>query len=229
MICPNQPLDLRRVETIGIGRRSFQVIHLPARKMRAADIPFFALAVRLRMNAPLRVPTRTRTLLIPRPLRLKRPQSFLDDYPHCSLSASRQPFHPTTCSPESRIPSGAPLHPPTPRIGEPLQICAPDLNVSLREEKHQMRMPMAAVIAYVPLFWTTCSPSRPLPSIGQFLLVEQHALMFSAICALDCPANAHSVFFNNEWKIGSRGRCVKAYGSTQLGIPELGIFGSSRP
>src|SRR5216684_2875379 len=37
---------LRRINTIRIGRRSFEVIHLPARKVGAADIPFLALAVR---------------------------------------------------------------------------------------------------------------------------------------------------------------------------------------
>src|SRR5947209_4206285 len=37
---------LRRVNAIGISGRSFEVIHFPACKMRAANIPFFALAVR---------------------------------------------------------------------------------------------------------------------------------------------------------------------------------------
>src|SRR5882672_827505 len=36
---------LRSVYAIGIGERSFHVIHLPARKMGPADVPFFALAV----------------------------------------------------------------------------------------------------------------------------------------------------------------------------------------
>ena len=36
---------LRGVDAIGIGGRSFEVIHLPAGKVRAADFPVFALAV----------------------------------------------------------------------------------------------------------------------------------------------------------------------------------------
>src|SRR6266849_629986 len=44
---PEPSAGLRRVDAIGIGGRAFQVIHLPARKMGPADIPFFALAVLL--------------------------------------------------------------------------------------------------------------------------------------------------------------------------------------
>ena len=36
---------LRNVDAIGIHRRTFHVIHLPPSKMRAADLPVFALAV----------------------------------------------------------------------------------------------------------------------------------------------------------------------------------------
>src|SRR6267142_1043460 len=36
---------LRRVQPVWIGRRALEMIHLPARKVRAADIPVFALAV----------------------------------------------------------------------------------------------------------------------------------------------------------------------------------------
>src|SRR5258707_11595078 len=36
---------LRRVQTVGIGRRTLEVIQLPATEMRARDIPFLALAV----------------------------------------------------------------------------------------------------------------------------------------------------------------------------------------
>src|ERR1700674_475431 len=38
--------SLRSVDTIGIGRRSFDVVHFPAREVRTTDIPLFALAVR---------------------------------------------------------------------------------------------------------------------------------------------------------------------------------------
>src|SRR5208282_366218 len=44
---PEPSACLRRVDAIGIGGRSFQVIHLPAREVGAANLPFFALAVRL--------------------------------------------------------------------------------------------------------------------------------------------------------------------------------------
>src|ERR1700730_11851659 len=37
---------LRRVESVRINRRTFDVINFPARKMRPVDFPFFALAVR---------------------------------------------------------------------------------------------------------------------------------------------------------------------------------------
>src|ERR1035438_1380792 len=37
---------LRCIQPIGIGRRSLHVIHLPARKVRPANIPFFAFAIR---------------------------------------------------------------------------------------------------------------------------------------------------------------------------------------
>src|SRR6266446_3517991 len=37
---------LRRVESVRINRRPFDVINFPARKVRAADFPFFSLAVR---------------------------------------------------------------------------------------------------------------------------------------------------------------------------------------
>src|SRR6201982_1588946 len=36
---------LRRIDAIGICRRALHVIHLPAGKVRAADVPFVALAV----------------------------------------------------------------------------------------------------------------------------------------------------------------------------------------
>src|SRR5256885_9653271 len=40
------PARLRNVNAIGIDRRSLGVVNLPAREMRSADIPLFALAVR---------------------------------------------------------------------------------------------------------------------------------------------------------------------------------------
>src|SRR5580765_2896084 len=39
---------LRGVDAIGIRRRSFEVIHFPAGEERAADVPFFALAIRVK-------------------------------------------------------------------------------------------------------------------------------------------------------------------------------------
>jgi len=64
MICPNHALGLRGVNPVRINRRTLHVINLPAGEVRAADLPAFAFAVRGQMNAPLRVPTRTRTPLI---------------------------------------------------------------------------------------------------------------------------------------------------------------------
>src|SRR5579862_7032973 len=37
---------LRRVNPVGVYRRAFEVIHFPAGKVRAADIPLLALAIR---------------------------------------------------------------------------------------------------------------------------------------------------------------------------------------
>src|ERR1044071_6290105 len=42
---PEPTAGLGRVNAIGVGERSFQVIHLPSGEMRAANVPFFALAV----------------------------------------------------------------------------------------------------------------------------------------------------------------------------------------
>src|SRR2546425_336187 len=42
---PEPTARLRSVYAIGIGERSLDVIHLPARKMGATDVPFFTLAV----------------------------------------------------------------------------------------------------------------------------------------------------------------------------------------
>src|SRR4029077_10618005 len=36
---------LRRIDPIGICRRALHVVHLPAGKVRAADVPFVALAI----------------------------------------------------------------------------------------------------------------------------------------------------------------------------------------
>src|SRR5580698_4070512 len=43
---PEPSARLRSVNAVGIGGRSFQVIHFPSGEMRAADVPLFALAVR---------------------------------------------------------------------------------------------------------------------------------------------------------------------------------------
>src|SRR6266851_6592549 len=50
---PEPTAGLRRVNSIGISRRSFEVIHLPAGEMRPADVPFFALAVRCKNECAL--------------------------------------------------------------------------------------------------------------------------------------------------------------------------------
>src|SRR5260370_39784302 len=42
---PKPSAGLRRINSIRISRRAFQVIHLPARKMLPAHVPFFALSV----------------------------------------------------------------------------------------------------------------------------------------------------------------------------------------
>ena len=57
---------LRRVEAVRIGGRAFEVVHLPAAEERAAARPNWSrLPSDSRMNAPLRVPTSTRTPLMP--------------------------------------------------------------------------------------------------------------------------------------------------------------------
>src|SRR5213592_376191 len=43
---PEPPARLRRVQPIRIDRRALEVVDLPAREVRATDIPPFALAVR---------------------------------------------------------------------------------------------------------------------------------------------------------------------------------------
>src|SRR5258706_6330562 len=50
---PEPSAGLRSVDAIGINRRAFQVIHLPSREVRAADIPFFALAIRCKNECSL--------------------------------------------------------------------------------------------------------------------------------------------------------------------------------
>src|SRR6266436_2297790 len=50
---PEPSARLRSVDAIGINRRAFQVIHLPAREVRTTDIPFFALAVRCKNECAL--------------------------------------------------------------------------------------------------------------------------------------------------------------------------------
>src|ERR1700733_1492544 len=42
---PKPAAGLRRIQPIRIGGRSLDVIHLPARELRAADLPVFALAI----------------------------------------------------------------------------------------------------------------------------------------------------------------------------------------
>ena len=43
---PEPGARLRRVDPVGINRRSFHVINFPTSKMRAADLPSFARAIR---------------------------------------------------------------------------------------------------------------------------------------------------------------------------------------
>src|SRR5215472_19743 len=43
---PKPATGLRRVDSIGIYRRTFDVINLPAREMRTADLPSFARTIR---------------------------------------------------------------------------------------------------------------------------------------------------------------------------------------
>ena len=61
---PTRCFARRRVR-FGIDRRALDVVDLPAGEVRAAHAPGVALAIGVRMNAPLRVPTKTRTLLMP--------------------------------------------------------------------------------------------------------------------------------------------------------------------
>ena len=60
MICPNQPLDCEH-RAVRIDGGTFHVIDLPAGEDGAGDVPFSRLPSEVRMKAPLRVPTRTRT------------------------------------------------------------------------------------------------------------------------------------------------------------------------
>ena len=43
---PEPAAGLRRIEPVRVNGRAFEVIDLPARKVRAADVPLLALAVR---------------------------------------------------------------------------------------------------------------------------------------------------------------------------------------
>ena len=62
---PEPAARLRRIQPVRVNGRSLDVVHLPTREMRAADVPLVrALPSDVRTNAPLRVPTSTRTLLI---------------------------------------------------------------------------------------------------------------------------------------------------------------------
>ena len=63
-LLPEPAAGLRGVEPVRVGRRAFDVIDLPAGEMRAADFPVSRLPSDVRTNAPLRVPTRTRTPLM---------------------------------------------------------------------------------------------------------------------------------------------------------------------
>ena len=43
---PKPAARLGRIQPVGVSRRTFEVIELPARKKRPTDIPLFALAIR---------------------------------------------------------------------------------------------------------------------------------------------------------------------------------------
>jgi len=64
MICPNQPLVCDAYSPVLINRRTFHVINLPARKMRPSTFQSLRFSSDVRTNAPFRVPTNNRTLLI---------------------------------------------------------------------------------------------------------------------------------------------------------------------
>ena len=64
-LLPEPAAGLRRIQPMRVSGRALEVVDLPAAKVGATDIPPSRLASDLRTNAPLRVPTSTRTVLIP--------------------------------------------------------------------------------------------------------------------------------------------------------------------
>ena len=91
---PEPAARLRRVEPVRVRRRSLEVIDLPARKVRPADVPPLALAVRRS--------GRTRPCVC-------RPAPEPCSYPHlprvlvdCASTPHRDPFR---CAPFDRAPS----------------------------------------------------------------------------------------------------------------------------
>ncbi len=60
---PEPAAGLRCIDPVRINGRALEMVNLPTREMRAADIPLVRLPSAVRMKAPLCVPTRTRTPL----------------------------------------------------------------------------------------------------------------------------------------------------------------------
>ena len=63
-LLPEPAAALRRVQPVRVNGRALDVVDLPARKVGTADIPALRLPSEVRTNAPLCVPTSTRTPLI---------------------------------------------------------------------------------------------------------------------------------------------------------------------
>ena len=65
---PEPAAGLRRIQPVRVGGRALEVVDLPAREVGAATSHCSRFPSDVRTNAPLRVPTSTRTPLIPPPL-----------------------------------------------------------------------------------------------------------------------------------------------------------------
>ena len=66
---PEPAAGLRRIESVRLNRRAFEMVHFPACEMRPAHVPLFARAIRRQDEAPFFVPTNTRILLMPHSFR----------------------------------------------------------------------------------------------------------------------------------------------------------------
>ena len=107
---PEPAARLRRVDPIRIGGRAFHVVDLPAREVRAADLPAFPLAVRRQDERALARADQTRTLLIATSLPPANPGMLAGEHPDRAVEGT------TPGDPERSRRSGAYSSPDGPYI-----------------------------------------------------------------------------------------------------------------